>query len=136
MMRTPRAWASTYGVRTRRESAAHRFDEPLSRVGVELDRDAGGRPQGRGREVDVERVLVEGMNGVVVVHRRVGEPEPPAPALTAHGARNPLPTFDRGDDPMAGSVYRKESVPRVGVAVELGRLAVRTQDRLECVDVL
>ena len=49
MMRTPRAWASTYGVRTRGESAAHRFDEPLRRVGVEFDCDAGGRAQSRSR---------------------------------------------------------------------------------------
>ena len=76
MTRTPRAWTSTYGVRTRRESAAHRFDEPLSRVGIELDCDAGSRAQGRSREVDVERVLVQCMDRMVVVHRRVGESEP------------------------------------------------------------
>src|SRR6476469_8615888 len=56
--------------------------------------------------------------------------------VTSEERGDPLPTVDRGDYPIAGSVDRKESVTRVGVAVELGLLAVRAQDRLEFVDVL
>src|SRR6185312_12320774 len=56
--------------------------------------------------------------------------------VTGEERGNPLPTADRGDYPIAGSVDRKEAVTRVGVAVELGLLAVHPQDRLEFVDVL
>src|SRR6266576_1607990 len=56
--------------------------------------------------------------------------------VTGEERGNPLPAVDSGDHPIAGSVDRKEAVTRVGVAVELGLLAVGPQDRLELVDVL
>src|SRR5215475_11477064 len=83
MTRTQRACASTYGFWTRRQGAAHRLDEPFGRICVELDSDTSGRAQCRSREVDVERVLVHCVDGMVVVDGRVGEAEPPVPALTA-----------------------------------------------------